>query len=121
MLRPISRWTMLLAALLCLSAAAPSAQAQTQLTALVSWGMDANGQVSSPSMPGMPTTGSYSAAAAGQWHSVAIRTDGTLISWGDDSVGQVSGTPAGTYLAVAAGDYHSVAIRSDGTLVSWGG
>src|SRR5437016_5318497 len=46
---------------------------------------------------------------------------GPLVSWGDDSDGQVSGTPTvGTFSAVAAGSGYSVVLRSDGTLVSWG-
>src|SRR5438270_12087863 len=69
MFRAISRWTLLLAALLCLSAAAPAAQAQAQLQTLVAWGGDYAGQVS-----GTPTTGTYSAVSAGNVHSVAIRS-----------------------------------------------
>ncbi len=48
-------------------------------------------------------------------------SDGTLVSWGYDAYGQVSGTPTNeTFSAVAAGHFHSVAVRTDGTLVSWG-
>lgn len=47
----------------------------------------------------------------------AIRPDGSLVSWGDDTFGQVTGTPDQPVLAVAAGDFHSVAILTDGTLV----
>jgi len=43
---------------------------------------------------------------------VAIRTNGTRVSWGDNLSSQVSNTPAGTYTAVAAGHGHSIAIRS---------
>jgi hypothetical protein len=50
---------------------------------------------------------------------VAIRSDGTLAAWGDNSFGAAT-APGGTYLAVAAGHYHNVAIKSDGTLVAWG-
>ena len=66
MFRAIFRWTMLLAALLCLSAAAPAAQAQ----ALLSWGADFDYQVS-----GMPTTGTYAAVAAGYEAVMAGRTN----------------------------------------------
>jgi hypothetical protein len=49
---------------------------------------------------------------------VAIRTDGTLVSW--TYFGTVE-SPAGTFTAVAAGyDEHYLAVRTDGTLVSWG-
>ncbi|MHB9005347.1 MAG: HYR domain-containing protein [Limisphaerales bacterium] len=60
------------------------------------------------------------AVDGGGFHSLAIRLDGSLTSWGDDSYGQVSGMPVGTFLAVAAGGFHSVALRTDGSLVSWG-
>jgi len=50
------------------------------------------------------------------------QSQGSLVSWGSDYYGGVSGTPAGNdYTAVSAGGYHSVAIRTDGTLVAWGG
>ena len=41
---------------------------------------------------------------------MAIRTDGTLVSWGYDGYGSVRGTPPGTYSAVSAGGFHSVAL-----------
>src|ERR1041384_4531059 len=49
----------------------------------------------------------------------ARAADGTLVTWGDDHLGQVSRTPAGSFSAVAAGGSQSVAIRTGGTLVSW--
>jgi hypothetical protein len=49
-------------------------------------------------------------------------TPGSVVAWGWDGVGQVSGAPTGTgFTAVGAGLYHSVALRTDGSLVSWGG
>ncbi len=51
--------------------------------------------------------------AAGDHHSVAIRSDGTLGSWGSDDYGQVTQTPTRRFTAVAAGGYHSVAIKGD--------
>ena len=113
MIRAISRCMMLFAALLFMCAAG---HVQAQLTALISWGVDDQyGQVSNT-----PKSGTYSAVSTGLLHTVAIRTDGTLVSWGSDYSGLLSGTPVGTYSAVAAGGFHSVAIRTDGTLVSWG-
>ena len=61
--------------------------------------------------------GTFSAAGT---HSCAIRADGALACWGDDSKGQLDGIPAGTFTAVSAGGAHTCAIRVGGTLVCWG-
>ena len=88
---------------------------------IVSWGNDDYGVVS-----GTPAGTGYTAGAAGSQHSVALRANGSIVSWGinDGSsldYGQVSGTPAGAgYTAVAAGYLHSLALTSDGSIVSWG-
>jgi hypothetical protein len=50
---------------------------------------------------------------------LALRSDGTLVGWGNNSYGQIN-VPSGTFSAVGAGNLHSLAIRSDGTLVGWG-
>jgi alpha-tubulin suppressor-like RCC1 family protein len=72
---------------------------------------------------------SWQGVAAGELHSLGIRTDGTLWSWGDNLKGQLgrrgnSSRPAqvGTarWKAVAAGEYHTVAIQEDGSLWAWG-
>jgi hypothetical protein len=49
--------------------------------------------------------------AAGYLYSLALRADGSIVSWGDDSFGQVTNTPSGPgYSRLAAGYYHCVAI-----------
>lgn len=70
-------------------------------------------------------------------HSLALKGDGTVWAWGDDSYGQLGdGTPetSGCYCsaaphqvvgltgvaAITAGSYHSLALRSDGTVWAWG-
>jgi len=59
--------------------------------------------------------------AAGGYHSLALKTDGSLVAWGRNRYGQVSGTPTGTdFVAVAGGGNHSLALKTDGSLVSWG-
>ncbi|MFJ9807275.1 hypothetical protein ACIRTB_03475 [Streptomyces sp. NPDC101158] len=81
------------------------------------------------------------AVAAGDQHSLAVRSDGTVVSWGVNGLGQLGdGTttarsvpvqvcaPEGCatkltgVAAVAAGitGHHSVALRSDGTVQAWG-
>jgi alpha-tubulin suppressor-like RCC1 family protein len=66
------------------------------------------------------------AIAAGYAHSLALKDDGTVWSWGvDGTVAAYRTTPekvselAGA-VAIAAGSYTSVAVRSDGTVSEWG-
>lgn len=90
----------------------------------------------------VPATGVLSgktviAIAAGQFHNLALCTDGTLVAWGYNFYGQLgngltstsllpvavnrTGVLAGkSIIAIAAGTYHSFALCSDGTLVAWG-
>ena len=52
---------------------------------------------------------------------LAMRTDGSLLSWGRDGSGQVSNTPTGTgFKYMSAGSNHSCAIKADGSIVCWG-
>ena len=58
--------------------------------------------------------------AAGTYHSVALKSDGTLAAWGDNSSGECNVPGGNNYVAVAAGAYHSIALKSDGSLAAWG-
>lgn len=61
------------------------------------------------------------ALAAGGYHSLALRKDGSLIAWGDNSFGQTNIPLSLTNVVdFAAGDYHSVALGPDGHVVAWG-
>ena len=65
----------------------------------------------------------YVAADVGSIHALALRSDGTVVAWGNNSYGQLNVTPlpAGAkYTGVAAGGYHSLALRDDGEIVGWG-
>ena len=47
--------------------------------------------------------------------------NGPIVSWGDDSQGQVSNTPTGNdFVSIAGGGSHSLALKTDGSIVSWG-
>jgi hypothetical protein len=61
------------------------------------------------------------AIAAGWSHSLALKSDGTVVAWGDNSAGQTN-VPAGLtgVVAIAAGAGHSLALKSDGTVIAWG-
>src|SRR5712664_4071975 len=63
----------------------------------------------------------YLAIAAGWKHSLALKSDGRVVAWGDNSSGQ-STVPANLtgVIAIAAGGSHSLALKSNGTVVAWG-
>ena len=75
----------------------------------------------------------WSSVACGHGHSVGIKTDGTLWTWGLNYYGQlgdssivdksspVQTVSAGTnWQTAACGFLHTVAVKKDGTLWSWG-
>jgi len=69
----------------------------------------------------LPVTPCVTAIAAGSYHTVAVKSDGTVVAWGDNSYGQTT-VPAGLsgVIAVAAGGAHTLALKSNGTVVAWG-
>ena len=109
-----------------------------------SWGYNYRGQLglgtsgayadrSSPVQIGALTT--WSQVSAGIDHGIAIKTDGTMWSWGVNGFGQLGLGNSGDYTQrsspvqigalttwsqVAAGTRLSLAIKTDGTLWSWG-
>jgi alpha-tubulin suppressor-like RCC1 family protein len=116
---------------------------------VVAWGYNGSGQVT-----GTPTAESASATpvtlggqilsgvtaiAAGGSHTVALKNDGTVVAWGNNDSGQVTGAPPTNatwsataspvtlgrqvlsgVTAIAAGSRHSVALKKDGSVVAWG-
>ena len=70
--------------------------------------------------------------ATGEYHSLSLKSDGTLWSWGRNSEGQLGdGTvtqrnsplqigAGNNWTSVSAGAYHTMALKSDGSLWAWG-
>src|SRR3954467_12536307 len=76
--------------------------------------------VSAPNTPPEDLTNAVQ-IACGARHPLALKADGTVVSWGQNTYGQTN-TPAGlgNVVAVDGGEYHSVALKADGTVVAWG-
>jgi alpha-tubulin suppressor-like RCC1 family protein len=62
------------------------------------------------------------AISAGYAHVLALRKNGTVVAWGDNTYGQCD-VPEGLdhVRAISAGYWHNLAIKDDGTVVAWGG
>ena len=114
----------------------------------LAWGLGTSGQlgnggtVSSTVPAAVSTAGVLAgktviALAAGQNHSLALCSDGTVAAWGEGNSGQLgnnsftassvpvavstSGALAGKkVIALAAGQNHSLALCADGTVAAWG-
>lgn len=117
----------------------PGTQLATAQGIVKSWGSNANGSLGdgtySPasnvpvSVPGL---GNVVAVSAGQYHSLALKTNGTVWAWGDNSRGQLgdgsfnaSNLPVATQISgvvaiAAGGPFHSLALKNDGTVWQWG-
>jgi alpha-tubulin suppressor-like RCC1 family protein len=109
---------------------------------LWTWGQYQNGKLgtnqnythmSSPVQVGSLTN--WSKVSAGVDHAAAIKTDGTLWTWGLNNAGQLGLNDVGgytyrsspvqvasgtTWSKVSAGNIYTVAIKTDGTLWAWG-
>ena len=78
-------------------------------------------RASDPNVPLLGLPNPVTALAAGFAHSLALRVDGTVVAWGDNSFGQTAVPATATNIvAIAAGRNHSLAIKADGEVVAWG-
>ncbi len=79
---------------------------------VIAWGSNSQGQTNVP-----PSATNVIAVAAGWYHSLALRDDGTIVSWG-----AISNAPdeATNVVAIAAGASNNLALRADGSVLCWG-
>jgi alpha-tubulin suppressor-like RCC1 family protein len=78
----------------------------------VAWG-DGNyyGQCTVPA----PNTG-FVAVAAGEWHSLGLKADGSIVAWGLNELGKwqcVVPPPNTGFIRIAAGGDHSLGLKGD--------
>ena len=116
--------------------------------ALHAWGLNAYGQLGNgddaggdvsdrtkdKTAPVLIGSDTWKAVAGGGSHSLALKSDGTLYTWGSNASGQLAFNPVTITLqstprqvgtstgweTVAGGSAHSLALKSDGTLWAWG-
>ncbi|HYV26645.1 MAG TPA: hypothetical protein VFA77_03870 [Candidatus Eisenbacteria bacterium] len=102
--------------LLTLLSLAPLAQAQTNRPSgtVVSWGWQV--------LPYVEPGARFTAIAAGAFHTLALKTNGTVVAWGKNYSGQATAPVAAQsgVVAIAAGDSHTVALETNGSVVAWG-
>jgi alpha-tubulin suppressor-like RCC1 family protein len=108
---------------------------------LWTWGSGTNGRLGNAVTTGNISTPVTTFAGGTNWkqvssgssHTSAIKTDGTLWTWGNGGQGRLGNatltnrsTPVTTFAGgtnwkqVSAGESHTAAIKTDGTLWSWG-
>ncbi len=113
-----------------------------------SWGYNSNGQLGDGStitrltpvqvkMEDGTALSDVTAVVAGGYHTVALKSDGSVWAWGDNYYGQLGdgtnvtrltpvqvmladGTALSDVIAIAAGAYHTLAMKSDGSVWAWG-
>ena len=62
----------------------------------------------------------FSSVSAGQEHICGVKTDGSVVCWGDDRERQAR-PPGGSFASVSAGDgSHTCGVKTDGSVVCWG-
>jgi hypothetical protein len=85
-------------------------------SSIVAWGDNSGGQTNVPAL-----LSDVVAAAGGDYHSAALRHNGTLTAWGYNGDGQTSvPTNVLRFVSLASGAAHNLAITENGSLVAWG-
>ena len=109
------------------------------------WGSNSNKQLGNPSVTTsfipypvkVEGIDNVVSVAAGGYHSLAVKSDGTVWAWGYNNMGQLGdgtretrpvpvqvilsvGNPLNNMSSVSAGIYHSVALSRDKNIYTWG-
>ena len=93
----------------------PIAMGGTQAVAL-----DEQGIATNLTYPYNPTNAELLSIAVSERHGLGITRSGSVVGWGDNSVGQLNVPDFTGAVQVVAGYSYSVALRSDGRVIEWG-
>ena len=87
-------------------------RSQGQTVNVIAWGDNTYGQTNVPA-----GATNVVSVAAGWHHSMALLTNGSVVTWGT-----IASTPAGVtnITRIAAGELHCLALRADGKVLAWG-
>ena len=90
---------------------------QTFAASIISWGAQAT----------PPAGNNFVAIAASYNHSLALKSDDSIVGWGDNWAGEATPPAGNDFVAIAAGGWgspatggYSLAMKSDGSIVGWG-
>ena len=91
-------------------------ESQALAESILAWGNNSYGQCNIPS-----PNSDFIAIAAGGYHSLGLKQDGSIIACGENWAGQCDvPSPNAGFAAVSAGIYHSLGLKTDGSIVAWG-
>ena len=93
--------------------AAGATRAEDGNGSIVGWGSQ---------VVGVDLSADFVAVAAGDYHSLGLKSDGSIVAWGANGAGQCNvPAPNAGFVALAAGHYHTLGLKADGSIVAWGG
>ena len=64
-------------------------------------------------------TGEYQQVSAGDEHTCAVKANGRIVCWGNNTYEQAT-PPGGVFQQVSAGNFRTCGLKSDRTIVCWG-
>ena len=73
---------------------------------IVAWGLNNYGQATPP------TGNDFIAIAAGGYHGIALKSDGSIVGWGRNEFGQAMPPAGNDFVAVTASIFYSLALKS---------
>ncbi len=83
---------------------------------VAAWGDNSGGQTNVPA-----GLNDVAAVAGGDFHSLALRHNGTLAAWGYSGDGQASVVlSSNRFVGIAAGAGHNLAVLENGNVIGWG-